>query len=187
MKLKNLIVPILIFISGCTQSINDDVHSFTGQTMGTTFSVKFTSESPINIVQIENEINSLLERINLQMSTYLPNSELSLFNKSRSKDWFSVSSDLAFVVDAAQHISEFSQGKFDVTIGPIVNLWGFGPNNKPRKVPSDNEINKLRRFVGYRNIDVRLNPPSASVYLLFPSLYKVCEVTPTITVQTPWI
>jgi len=160
MKLKYLTISILVLISSCTQSINDVVHSFSGQTMGTTYSVKFTSQSPINIVQIENDINTLLERVNQQMSTYIPNSELSLFNKSKSKDWFQVSDDLAYVIDAAQRISQFSQGKFDITIGPIVNLWGFGPNNKPQKVPSNKDINKLRRFVGYRNIDVRLNPPS---------------------------
>ena len=84
MKQKYLIFSILLLLFSCTQSIDDVVHSISGQTMGTTYSVKFTSQSPINILQIENEINTKLERVNQQMSTYIPNSELSLFNKSRS-------------------------------------------------------------------------------------------------------
>ncbi len=160
MKKKYLIFPLLLLIYSCTSPIADVVHSISGQTMGTTYSVKFTSQSPINIVEIENEVNSLLQKVNQQMSTFIPNSELSLFNKSTSTDWINVSQDLAFVMETALKISELSNGKFDITIGPLVNLWGFGPDNKPQKVPSNRDINKMRRSVRYRNIDVKLTPPS---------------------------
>lgn len=160
MKIKYLISSLFLLLSSCTQPIEDVVHSISGQTMGTTYSVKFTSQSPINIVELENGVNFLLQKVNQQMSTYIPNSELSLFNKSTSTDWVNVSQDLAFVMETALKISEFSNGKFDITIGPLVNLWGFGPNNKPQKVPSNRDIIKMRRSVGYRNVDVKLNPPS---------------------------
>ena len=160
MKLKLSIILFIFLISSCTSPIEDVVHSISGQTMGTTYSVKFTSQSPVNLIEIENGVNSILQKVNQQMSTYIPNSELSLFNKSTSTDWVNVSQDLAFVMETALKISEFSNGKFDMTIGPLVNLWGFGPDNKPQKVPSNRDINKMRRSVGYRNIDVKLNPPS---------------------------
>ncbi len=160
MKIKLLIIPILLFLFSCTSPIEDVVHTITGETMGTTYTVKFTSQSPVNIIEVENDINSLLKKVNQQMSTFIPNSELSLFNKSTSTKWTNVSYDLAFVIDAALRISQFSNGKFDITIGPLVNLWGFGPDNKPQKVPSNRDIKRLRAFVGYRNVDVRLNPPS---------------------------
>lgn len=160
MKIKHLIIPILLLLASCTNPIEDVVHSISGETMGTTYSIKFISQSPVNVIEIENEVNSLLKKVNQQMSTYIPSSELSLFNKSESTDWIDVSYDLAFVMNAALRISQFSNGKFDITIGPLVNLWGFGPNNKPNRVPSTSEIKKLRSYVGYRNIDVRLNPPS---------------------------
>ncbi len=160
MKKQYLIISLLLFVYSCTSPIKDVVHSISGKTMGTTYAVKFTSQSPINLIEIENEIDALLKKVNQQMSTFIPNSELSLFNKSKSTDWIKVSNDFAFVIENALKISEFSNGKFDITIGPIVNLWGFGPNNKPKKIPSNREIKKLRSFVGYRNIDVKLNPPS---------------------------
>jgi len=160
MKIKLLIIPILFFLSNCTNPIEDVVHHISGQTMGTTYSVKFTAQVPIDLIEIENEINSLLRNVNQQMSTFIPNSELSLFNKSKSIEWTNVSYDLAFVIDAALRISQFTNGKFDITIGPLVNLWGFGPDNKPHKVPLSKDIKKLNRFVGYRNVDVKLNPPS---------------------------
>lgn len=160
MKLKLSIISLIFLISSCTNPIEDVVHSISGETMGTTYSIKFTSKAPINVFVIENEVNSLLQKINQQMSTYIPNSELSLFNKSISTNWVSVSDDLAFVMDAALRISQFSNGKFDITIGPLVNLWGFGPGNQPQKIPSNSDIKKLRGFVGYKNVDVRLNPPS---------------------------
>ncbi|MCF6269831.1 MAG: FAD:protein FMN transferase [Melioribacteraceae bacterium] len=141
--------------------------------MGTTFSVKFTSQEHVNLVEIENDVNALLEKVNQQMSTYIPNSEISLFNKSISTDWINVSYDLAFVMNAAIKISQISNGQFDITIGPLVNLWGFGPENKPLKVPSDSDIKNLRSFVGYKNIDVKLNPPS--IRKLKPNVY--CDLS----------
>ncbi len=157
---KILIIPIFLLFFSCTSSIEDVVHTISGETMGTTYSVKFTSQSPVNLIAIENDINSLLRTVNQQMSTFVPNSELTLFNKSTSTDWIDVSDDLAFVMNTALKISQFTNGKFDITIGPLVNLWGFGPDNKPHIVPSNRDIKKLRAFVGYKNVDVRLNPPS---------------------------
>ncbi|MDA3860485.1 MAG: FAD:protein FMN transferase [Melioribacteraceae bacterium] len=160
MKIKYFLISLLFLLYSCTNPIKDVVHSISGETMGTTYSVKFISQSPVNLVEIENEVNYLLKIVNQQMSTFIPSSELSLLNKSKSTDWIEVSYDLAFVMHAALRISQFSNGKFDITIGPLVNLWGFGPDNKPQIVPSNREIKNLRTYVGYRNVDVRLNPPS---------------------------
>ncbi len=173
MKLKLSVILFLFVISSCTKPIEEVVHSISGETMGTTFSIKFTSQAPVDLVEIENNVNSLLQKVNQQMSTYISNSELSLFNKSSSTNWVSVSYDLAFVMDAALKISKLSNGKFDITVGPLVNLWGFGPDNKPQKVPSNRDIEKVRNFVGYKNIEVKLNPPSIKKH--HPNVY--CDLS----------
>jgi len=160
MKKIFFLVPIIIILSACTNSVEDVVQSISGETMGTTFTVKFTSEKPFDILEIESNINNLLKKVNLQMSTYIPYSELSLFNKSTDTNWINVSYDLAFVINSAQNISKLSEGKFDITIAPLVNLWGFGPQNRPSKIPTQKEIDEQRNYVGYKNIEVRLSPPS---------------------------
>jgi len=157
---KTLLIFVLTIAFSCTNSIDNVVHSINGETMGTTFSVKFTTAEQVDIPKIETAINNLLQDVNQQMSTYIPNSELSLFNKSTDTNWINVSQDLALVFNEALLISELSQGKFDITIAPIVNLWGFGPQNKPETIPTQKEIDALRNFVGYKNINVRLSPPS---------------------------
>ncbi len=159
MKLKYLIISLLFLVFSCTSPVKEEVLTINGNTMGTTFSVKFTSPSPVDIIEIEKDINSLLIELNRQMSTYIPNSELSRFNKSTDTTWVSVSEDLAYVVNSAQKISEISEGLFDITIGPAVNIWGFGPDNKPQFVPNKEAIEKALKLVGYKNIQVKLNPP----------------------------
>ncbi len=159
-KIILVLIPFLLFSFSCTNSNEDEVHLISGETMGTTFSIKFTSKTPIDIEKIETEINNILKTVNQQMSTYIPTSELSSFNTSLDTNWINVSPDLAFVVSEAQKISKLSNGKFDITIAPLVNLWGFGPDDKPETIPTQEAIDELKQFVGYKNIEVRLSPPS---------------------------
>jgi thiamine biosynthesis lipoprotein len=49
---------------------------------------------------------------------------------------------------------------FDITVGPVVNLWGFGPKNKPHKIPTESELEFAKKRVGYKYLRVRLNPPA---------------------------
>ncbi len=160
MKFKFSIISLTILLFSCTSQIEDTLYSINGTTMGTTFSIKFTSKNIINAEELKIEINGVLAKVNKQMSTYIPNSELSLFNKFNDTTWVSVSHDLAYVVTEALEISEKTNGLFDITVGPLVNLWGFGPRNKPQTIPTEKEIQKNRQRIGYKNISVRLSPPS---------------------------
>lgn len=132
-----------------------------GPTMGTSYSIKL-SELPAGVRQEElhKDIDSILEQINDQMSTYRPDSDLSRFNRSKGRDWFDVSPETAQVVQEALSISLKSGGAFDVTVGPLVNLWSFGPQKRPRKVPSDEEIKAMLAVFGYEYLKVRTSPPA---------------------------
>ena len=134
-----------------------------GRTMGTTFVVKVVAEGaqPLPVDSLEAEINRVLREVNRQMSTYLPDSEISRFNRSRSTDWFPISFDFARVLQIALEISEASEGAFDVTVAPLVNLWGFGPEARPQRVPTEEALRQRRAWVGYRKLAVRLQPPAA--------------------------
>jgi thiamine biosynthesis lipoprotein len=173
MNLRLFILPLLLFISSCSNPIEETLYSISGKTMGTTFSIKFTSQNILNSEEIEEEINEVLRTVNRQMSTYIPSSELSLFNQSKDTNWISVSSDLASVCDEALKISKISKGKFDITVGPLVNLWGFGPNNIPQKIPTIKEIAERREFIGYKNVHVQLLP--SAIKKSQPNIY--CDLS----------
>lgn len=105
-------------------------------------------------------IDTELRNVNDQMSTYLKSSELSRFNESDSTDWFEVSLQTAEVVRLALKIGEQTGGMLDVTVGPLVDRWNFGPGKRNQAVPSDEEIAELKERVGKHLLDVRLDPPS---------------------------
>ena len=132
-----------------------------GRTMGTTYTIRYLPEigSPSN-EEMQRLIDEELNRVNQQMSTYLKDSEITRFNDSQSSDWFPVSVETAQVVELSLQLSEFSNGAFDVTVGPLVNLWGFGPVKRKNAIPTDEEVEATKASVGYKKLAVRLDPPA---------------------------
>lgn len=129
--------------------------------MGTQYHVTVVSSTPTDPADIplRDDIDLLLQKINQQMSTYIDNSELSLFNQYQETDWFPVSKELANVVSAAQAVSKQTSGLFDVTVSPLIDLWGFGTESK-LNLPTDAEINNALKAVGFESLEVRLSPPA---------------------------
>jgi thiamine biosynthesis lipoprotein len=138
--------------------------TLSGPTMGSTWTVRLLKlPAAFSRDQVQIAVQAVLDRIENQMSTYRPDSDVSRFNQSRSTDWVSIPKEFAEVVDQARLVSEQTGGAFDVTVGPLVNLWGFGPTHPAGAfgtLPSDAMIEEARRHVGYRLLDVRLNPPA---------------------------
>lgn len=147
---------------GISASYAADPLTFRGATMGTTYMVKVHSppEQPDWASETETAIDRELRSVNDQMSTYLKSSELSQFNASESTDWFEVSADTARVVAAALELSEKTDGAFDVTVGPLVDRWSFGAGERKNDVPSETELDKLQKSVGYQHLEARLDPPA---------------------------
>ena len=94
------------------------------------------------------------------MSTYKESSELSRINRSPSTDWVTVSNELLTVVEASLQVSRLSGGAFDVTVGPLVNLWGFGPEPRSEQVPTDEQIREASARVGFTQLHTRPTPPA---------------------------
>jgi FAD:protein FMN transferase len=144
---------------GCSdRSALVEIH---GSTMGTTYSVKLADLPPgLELDALKARIDARLDAVNALMSTYRADSELSLFNRSQSTDWVSVDARLCNVVELAQSISVLSDGAFDVTVGPLVNLWGFGPETTPFRIPDPQAIADARERVGYEKLRCRSQPPA---------------------------
>jgi thiamine biosynthesis lipoprotein len=92
--------------------------------MGTSYAVELAA--PIDDA-VRTGLAELIEvelaAINLAMSTYDPRSELSEFNRRQDLRWAPASRGLLEVLDSASRISTSTQGAFDVTVGPLVDLW----------------------------------------------------------------
>ena len=141
--------------------------AFSGPTMGTSYSIRYYGGPESEALQ--PQVNDLLAKINRQMSTYDPESEISRFNRSGEQDWFNVSRETADVVSLALGIAERTAGAFDPTVGPAVNLWGFGPDGRVVEAPSAEAIAAALTRIGYHNLEVRPEPPALRKKL--PELY----------------
>jgi len=132
--------------------------------MGTTYHIIAIASDSVDTTTIQKkklkqQIDDQLKAINQQMSTYQIDSEISQFNRYTKTDWFTVSHDFAFVVSNAQKVSQLTHGAFDITVSPLVNLWGFGTKNQ-NKIPSNHEISAALDNTGFSHLTVRLQPPS---------------------------
>ena len=105
-------------------------------------------------------IQDALKQVNQTMSTYLPDSEVSRFNRESSTEWISVSRATAEVVARALEISEETGGAFDITVGPLVDLWKFGKDKSGFEVPAAEKVAAAKDRIGYSNLEVRKEPPS---------------------------
>lgn len=139
-----------------------EAFALSGPTMGSTWMVRLPHLPPgVAPGDVQSQVQAVLDEIDREMSTYKPDSDLSRFNQSRSTDWFPVHEGVARVVDAARQVSEQTGGAFDVTVGPLVNLWGFGPEHPAGPfgtIPSDAMIAEARKHVGYQLVEARLSP-----------------------------
>lgn len=160
--LAALLLAVFVFgLQGCNSKPQEHVVGFQGMTMGTTFSMKWVSTSEEEVESVRAEAGKLLSQVNQQMSTYIEDSELSLLNKMPHGEPRQVSSELMQVLKEGQRISELTRGAFDYTVGPLVNLWGFGPDGRITHAPDTHEIEALKARIGYRFVE--LDPNALSV------------------------
>ena len=147
--------------------------------MGTYYQVKYVldaeqqSNMQLSARAIQIEIDKRLEQVNNLMSTYRPGSELSRFNKVEQS--LTVSDAMRDVVKTALAIFKQTDGAYDVTVGPLVNLWGFGPDKRPDRVPSQALINEKMQLVGSQYLSVEGNRLSKSMPELYLDLSSIAK------------
>jgi thiamine biosynthesis lipoprotein len=123
--------------------------------MGTHYTAKVVAPglTPTAQAAAREAVRLALETVSLRMSTYRTDSELTRLNRYAEDAPFALSPDTLAVFELAQRVSERSGGAFDVTVGPVVDAWGFGPS-KLNQVPSDEALRALGARVGYRMLTV---------------------------------
>jgi len=129
--------------------------AFSGRTMGTTYHIKVVAGYFKRTSGLQGKIDVRLKAINQSMSTYLQDSEISRFNRVADIGKpFQVGDDFFQVIQKAQQLYTLTNGAWDGTIKPLVDLWGFGKPERPDRIPDDDTIQDLLKTVGFNRIRV---------------------------------
>jgi len=142
--------------------------TLSGKTMGTTYNIIYLDDEGRDF---QPSIDSLLVVFNQSLSTYIPDSELSKFNAGDTLDF-----NLPYlfpILNASKEIFQKTSGAFDPTVGPLVNIWGFGPSGPELKDSVD--IQNLLKLVGFEKVDFdskQVRKKVSGIYLDFSSIAK---------------
>lgn len=146
--------------------------------MGTSFTVKVSLlPDSLSSDELKIQIKQRLDALNAQMSTYRQDSELSKINQNQSGEWLTVSESLYEVLKEAKNIYDLSGGAFDITVGPLVNLWGFGTEPMSFKAPDDSLIEQNRQNTGtqyllFKDETRQIKKEKAALYLDLSAIAK---------------
>ena len=126
---------------------------FRGDTMGTTWSVRIRDELA-DPAAVEKALAEQFEWCEQMTSHWRSNTDLSIFNRARSTDPIPVPWPVVTLARQSAEISRASEGAFDITVGPLVRLWGFGPAPRRETPPDETDITRVQRAVGWQKLEV---------------------------------
>jgi thiamine biosynthesis lipoprotein len=126
-----------------------------GSALGTSFVVSLVEPADdLDAEQLRADVLLVLGTVDDLASTWRNDSELSTFNADLSIDWIPVSAEFCRLLERSQEVSAATGGAFDLTIGPLVNLWGFGPDGEVAEPPSSAHIEAAKRRVGFDKLEI---------------------------------
>lgn len=143
--MKHLCFILLMMFVACGDGSAEKIRIIGGQAQGSTYAIKYISSTDDDL---KPSIDSILEVIDLSMSTYRPESIISKINRGEN---VKIDKHFEKVFLASQQIWQQSQGLFDPTVGVLVNAWGFG-KDKNHKILNNNQIDSLKQFVGFEKV-----------------------------------
>ncbi|CAM2067779.1 FAD:protein FMN transferase [Sulfidibacter corallicola] len=119
--------------------------------MGTTYSVKVVSDSPVDVLALQAEIQAVVDRINGLMSNWVETSDLSRFNRHQDTTSLEIDPETAGVIRLALNLAQETSGSFDPTVSPLIELWGFG-TKKREGFPEASEVERIRELYGWEKL-----------------------------------
>jgi len=163
-------IVLLHLLVACGES-GPTEYQLTGPTMGTTFSVTIVADGDVNLDDLRGRIHAALDDVDRRMSTWREDSELVRFNNSQTTEWHSVSEDLCVSILLSLEIGEITEGAFDITVGRLVDMWGFGSHTVAAP-PSEENIQLAKNDTGMQyiqtdcaNLQIRKTRPGVRVDL----------------------
>lgn len=151
--IKAALVLLLLFMVGCSAK-QAPFLQVNGTTMGTTYHITLRQPSDEWTEQsLKEALDLRLQAFNQLASTYIPDSELNRLNDAPVNEWYPVMPMLFDILVLSTEVSWVTNGAFDITVAPLVNLWGFGPVKHNGK-PSDEAVAKALETVGFGEIEL---------------------------------
>lgn len=147
-----LFVVAALLVSGCERGAQ--AHKFSGSTMGTQYHVTVVAEAAALPGDLDNGIFTAVDTVDKAMTTYSNDSELMALNRAPVGEAFSLSAPLLQVLSISRQIYRDSGGAFDPTVGPLVNLWGFGPGGNREEPPPAEAIAAILPLVGFDGLSL---------------------------------
>jgi len=144
---------VLVLLVGCSRSAT----KLEGTTMNTSWRVTI-DESVSNSSALRDEIQTKLDHIEQVFSNWRSDSAVCVWNASRTTDFQSVPREVAEVVSFALQAARDTNGALDVTLAPLIDLWGFGPTKRDH-LPTDAAITAAMNHCGWQKLEVKLDPP----------------------------
>ena len=144
-------VSLLAALTGCWFS--ERVEEFGGPTMGSTYSIKYVhSQGSPSRDLLKSETDAILAEIDKQLSTYRDDSLIAQFNQAPAGSCQAMPSAVLELIEQGRVLNELSQGALDLTLEPLLNLWGFGPQARVEKVPTPEQLASARERVGMQHV-----------------------------------
>ena len=142
-----------------------------GKTMGTFYRVSVVGLDKSREPKLRRQIEAQLAEDDHQLSTYKDDSVLSRFNQYNGTVPQPISSGMADAIVTSLRIGQKTSGAMDITVGPLVNLWGFGPNKEPVKMPTQAQIDSAKAEVGLQHLKVIQQSDGQYLQKDLPGLY----------------
>jgi len=150
---KTFVILALSTLAACSGEEPAKVVALSGNTMGTTYNITAVGiPDTVSKNRLSSAVETILADVNAKMSNWDKASEVSLLNASDASRPVSVSADFMTVMTAADDIHALSDGMFDVTLGPLIELWGFGSRKPEDQIPADADIENALTFVGQTRV-----------------------------------
>ena len=162
--LRSLVIGLaVVLVSACART--PEPAQFAGPTMGTTYHVTVSGADSLQERRaVQSAIDGVLVEVERHLSTYDDTSEIAQLNRVESRSWLDVSPTLFVVLQEARDVSELTAGAFDVTVAPLLSLWGYEPGSAGRsapttfQAPTSGQLEQARTSVGYAKLELRRAP-----------------------------
>lgn len=147
------LVALIVVLSACGNG--DSMESFGGPTMGSTYSIKYVRRAGLPAAaDVRVEVEKILADIDRQLSTYRSDSDIERFNDLPANRCQKMPASILKLIRVGEQLSEQSEGSYDLTVEPLLNLWGFGPQGREEKVPAEQALAQARQRVGYQHLRI---------------------------------